>query len=46
MNVVAVARNQDKLNELVSKFSNELKVLTIQANVTQKHAIDDAVTTS
>ncbi|WP_343236355.1 SDR family NAD(P)-dependent oxidoreductase [Staphylococcus shinii] len=36
MNVVAVARNQDKLNSLASELNNDSTLLTVQADVSNK----------
>lgn len=32
MNIVSVARNQNKLNSLASELNNDATLLTIQAN--------------
>lgn len=43
MNVVAVARNQDKLNSLASELNNDSTLLKVQADVSNKKEIEFVV---
>lgn len=43
MNIVSVARNQNKLNSLASELNNDATLLTIQANVSNKKEIEFVV---
>lgn len=43
MNIVSVARNQNKLNSLASELNNDATLLTIQANISNKKEIEFVV---